>query len=55
MSRSLLQVADQHHVGFPVAANDGELFSVGVVEIADEFRLEVCELFSGSTIQMLQP
>lgn len=56
MSRSLLRVADQHHVGFPMTANDGELFSVGgVVKVADEFRLEVCELLPGSTIQMLQP
>jgi hypothetical protein len=45
MSRSLLRVADQHHVGFTVAADEGELFAVvGVVEVADEFRFEVSSL-----------
>src|SRR5690349_9142021 len=56
VNRSLLRVADQNDVGFPVAADDGELLAIiGVVEIADEFRLEVGELLSGRTIQMLQP
>jgi len=50
----LLRVADQHYIGFAVSADDGELFSVcGVVEIADEFRLEVGDLLSGRTVEML--
>ncbi len=56
MSGSLLRVADQHHVGFTVAADDGELFAVvGVVEVANEFRFKVGELLAGCAIQMLQP
>ena len=49
-------VVDQHHIGFAMAANDGQLFAVGgIIEIADELRLEVSELPARSTIQMLQP
>src|SRR5215469_2956049 len=53
---SLVRVVDQHHVGFAVPADGGELFAVvRVIEIADEFRFEVGELLAGRTIQMLQP
>src|SRR5579872_3983734 len=52
----LLRVADQHDIGLAVATDDGELLTViRVVEIADEFGLEVGELLSRRTIQMLQP
>jgi hypothetical protein len=34
----------------------GQLLAViGIVEIADEFRLEIGELLFGRTIQVLQP
>ena len=49
-------VVDQHHIGFTMAADDGQLFPVcGIAEIADEFRLEVGELLARSALQVLQP
>ena len=49
-------VVDQHHIGFAMATDDGQLFPVrGIAEIADEFRLEVGELLARSAIQVLQP
>ena len=55
-NRSLLRVANQDDVGFSVAAYDGELLAViRVVEIADEFRLEVDKLLSRRTIKVPQP
>jgi hypothetical protein len=60
ISGSLLRVtsplADQDDVGFPVAADEGELLTVmGVVEIADKLRFEVGELLSPRAVKMLQP
>lgn len=55
-SRSLLQVADEHHVGFPVAADDGELFAVeGEIEVADELGFEIGQLLTGRSVEILQP
>ena len=49
-------VVDQHHIGFAMAADDGQLFAVwGIAEVADEFRLEVGDLLARSAIQVLQP
>jgi hypothetical protein len=55
-SRGFLRVADEDDVGLPVAADDGQLLAViGVVEVADEFRLEVGELLSRRTVKILEP
>lgn len=55
-SRSLIGVADEHHVGFAVAADDGELFAIeGEVEVADEFGFEIGELLAGRAVERLQP
>jgi hypothetical protein len=49
-SRLLLRVAEQHHIGLAVAADDGELFAVeGEVEVADELGFEIGQLLAGST------
>jgi hypothetical protein len=44
---SLFGVVEQDDVGFSVASKNGQLLAiVGVVEIADELRLEIGELLS---------
>ena len=39
-----------------MAADDGELFAVeGPIEVADQFRLEIGDLFSRRTVEILEP
>jgi len=52
---SLIQIADLHHIGFPMAADDRELFAVeGEVEVADELGFEVGQLLAGRSVEILQ-
>ena len=53
---SLLRVADQHHIGLAVAADDGKSFAIeGEVEVADEFGFEVGDLLTGRSVEILEP
>src|SRR5580700_1121038 len=54
--RLLLRVAEQHHIGFAVAADDGELFAVeGEVEVADDLGFKIGQLLAGRSIEILEP